>query len=234
MVHRRPRALPLAGALALVVLATTLLMAIASLQGVPQFGDIALGRRSPVPTPSSAGQTTGVPLPRGLPDLPLLSAIASAITILLALLGAALLGWLIWRMVRVLWAARPLSRREGGTVGVGSAMIVPDEAVDAGAIRDAAVDAQHAIDAHRDPSDAIVAAWVHLEEASARAGRARAPSETPGEFTLRILRRRPGLDADLETLLGLYESVRFGGLRADEDARVVARRCVAAIEAGWR
>jgi hypothetical protein len=75
---------------------------------------------------------------------------------------------------------------------------------------------------------------VELEQVSARAGRARAEAETPGEFTVRILRRRPGLDADLETLLALYESVRFGGASADEQARTAARRCLAAIEEGWR
>ena len=51
---------------------------------------------------------------------------------------------------------------------------------------------------------------------------------------MRILRRRPGLDADLETLLALYESVRFGGVPSEEAARSAARRCLAAIEEGWR
>ncbi|WP_439902669.1 DUF4129 domain-containing protein [Microbacterium azadirachtae] len=236
MVHddRRVRLLPLPGALALVVLVTVLLMAIASLQGVPQFGNLLLDRRPPAPTPSSGGQTPGPSIGQGLPDLPLLAAIASVIAIVIAVVGLLLLGWLFWRVVRALWAARPLGRQEGGAVDVGQPAMASDDGVDAGAIRDAAVDAQQAIDEHRDPSDAIVAAWVELEQVSARAGRARAESETPGEFTVRILRRRPGMDADLETLLALYESVRFGGVSADEQARTAARRCLAAIEEGWR
>ncbi|MBS1697601.1 MAG: DUF4129 domain-containing protein [Actinobacteria bacterium] len=232
---RRPRALPLPGALALVVLVTVLLMAVASLQGVPQFGDIVLGHRPPVPTPSGAAQTPGGQIVPGVPDLPLLAAVASVIAIVIGLVGLVLLGWLFWRVVRALWAARPLSRQDGGAVDVGRpAMAADDDAVDAAAIRDAAVDAQHVMDAHRDPGDAIVAAWVHLEEASARAGSARADSETPGEFTVRILRRRPGLDDELDTLLGLYEAVRFGGRAADEAERTAARRCLTAIEDGWR
>lgn len=230
----RPRALPLPGVLAVVVLVTVLLMAIASLQGVPRFGDVILGRRGPIPTPSGAEQTPGAPIAQQLPDLPLLATVASAIAILIALVGLIVLGWLFWRVIRVLWAARPLSRREGGAVEIGQAAMAADEPVDAGAIRDAAVDAQQAMDAHRDPGDAIVAAWLQLEEASARAGRARAEAETPSEFTVRMLRRRPGLDVELATLLGLYESVRFGGRPADESARATARRCLTAIEEGWR
>lgn len=235
MVHDDPhlRVLPVPGVLAVVAVVTVLLMGIASLQGVPQFGDILFGHRLPEPASSGPAQQPGQGA-APLADMSVLAAIASAITIVLALVAALLLGWLFWRVIRALWVARPLSRQDGAWVGVGHADPAPDEAVDAAAIRDAAVDAQYAIDAHPDPGDAIIAAWVHLEEASARAGRPRAAAETPGEFTIRILGRRPGLDTELGTLLGLYESVRFGGRTGDETERATARRCLAAIEEGWR
>ncbi|MCE4024486.1 MULTISPECIES: DUF4129 domain-containing protein [unclassified Microbacterium] len=224
---------PLSGMFVGVVLLAALLMAIASLQGVPRFGDIAFEHRIPAPTPTAGTQTPGAG-ETGLLDSPILGVIVVVIELVIALGFLLLLGWLFWRMARALWIARPMSREAGSAVEVGEASATGEEAVDAGTIRTAAASAQEEIDAHRDPGDAIVAAWVQLEEASARAGRARVPSETPGEFALRILRRRPGLDGELETLLGLYESVRFGGERADEAARATARRCLATIEEAWR
>jgi hypothetical protein len=225
---------PLAGALAGVVLLAALLMAIAALQGVPQFGDIAVERRSPLPTPTSGTQAPDGAQVGQIPDSPLLGVIVVVVELVIAAGFLALLAWLFWRLARALWAARPLSRETGGAGDAGTGAVAGDDAVDAGAIRSAAADAQQAVDAHRDPGDAIVAAWVHLEEAAARAGRSRLPSETPGEFAVRILRRRPGVDAELETLLGLYESVRFGGEQADESGRATARRCLAIVEEAWR
>ncbi|MBN9158238.1 DUF4129 domain-containing protein [Microbacterium sp.] len=230
----RHRTLPLPGALAIVVLVAVLLMAVASLQGVPRFGEIGLGGPIPQPAHTASTQASGAPIPQELPGNPVWATIASVIAVLVALAGLATLGWLLWRAIRALWSARPLNRRAGGDVGLGRSTAAAEEAVDAEKIRDAAADAQGVIEAHRDPGDAIIAAWVSLEEASARSGRRRADSETPGEFTVRILSGRPGLDAELRTLLGLYESVRFGGWSADEDARGAARRCLAAIEEGWR
>lgn len=230
---RRLRTLPLSGTFAGVVFLAALLMAISSLQGVPQFGDIAFEHRIPAPTPGPGTQTPGAGGAE-LPDSPILGVVLVVIELVVALGFLLLLAWLFWRMARALWAGRPLSRETGSAVEVGEISGGGEEPVDAGAIRTAAADAQEEIDGHRDPGDAIVAAWVRLEEASARAGRARVPSETPGEFTLRILRRRPGLDGELETLLGLYESVRFGGARADETGRATARRCLATIEEAWR
>lgn len=233
----RPRTLALTGVLAAVTVVACLLMAIASLQGVPRFGDIGGLPRRPATAPASGPtQLPGIAGVDPLPDSPVLGTIVAVIEIVVILGAALLVLWLFWRVARALWAARPLSRQDGGgaTAGLGEAATAGDEAVDAGAIRAATANAQQAIDAHADPGDAIVAAWVHLEEASARAGRARALSETPAEFAVRILRRRAGLDAELGTLLGLYESVRFGGGRADESQRATARRCLAAIEEGWR
>jgi len=228
------RTLPLVGAFAGVAFVAALLMAFASLQGVPQFHDIALDHRIPPPTPTADTATPGGTGSVQLPDSPIFGVVVGVIALVIGVAFVLLLAWLFWRVARAMWAARPMSRETGGAVDVGEGTAVGDEPVDAGAIRAAAADAQQAVDAHRDPGDAIIAAWVHLEEASARAGRARVPSETPGEFTLRILRRRPGLDIELETLLGLYESVRFGGEQRDEHDRATARQCLASIEEAWR
>lgn len=83
------------------------------------------------------------------------------------------------------------------------------------------------------PADAVIAAWLALEDAAAASGTARAPSQTPTEFTKAVLDRT---DADPEAatdLLALYQSARFSGhpISASEVAR--AQRCLTRIAASW-
>ena len=85
-----------------------------------------------------------------------------------------------------------------------------------------------------DLADAIVAAWLGLEQSAADAGAARGKSETPGEFALRVITLRDGLSRDARTLLGLYQRVRFGEHDADEADRAAARRALQHLEEGWR
>jgi hypothetical protein len=60
------------------------------------------------------------------------------------------------------------------------------------------------------PSDAVVAAWLRLEEAAAGSGVPRLDHETPTEFTGALLVRYE-VDTDAAaTLRGLYQRARFG------------------------
>lgn len=60
------------------------------------------------------------------------------------------------------------------------------------------------------PSDAVIAAWVQLEEAAAVSGTRRAPHQTPSEFTETVLHQY-NADADaLRDLKVLYHRARFG------------------------
>ncbi|MDQ4213004.1 DUF4129 domain-containing protein [Microbacterium sp. ASV81] len=232
----RSRTLPLPGAIAAVVLATVVLMAIASLQGVPQFHDIGFPRPQLTRLPPSAPPQTPGALPGWLEFLesPVLQMIAGIIGTLIVVIAVLLGLWTLWRWTRRFWDLRPMRRQAGAAARVVAQAAATEEAVDEVRIRTGAAAAQEAIDAHADPTEAIVAAWVRLEDAAERAGSPRAAVETPGEFTARILRRRAGFDRETETLLELYESVRFGGRIADEEERATARRCLAAIEEGWR
>ncbi|WP_182253446.1 DUF4129 domain-containing protein [Microbacterium esteraromaticum] len=110
----------------------------------------------------------------------------------------------------------------------------PEEPLDATAVQRGIAVALSSIAAHRDPGDAIVTAWLGLEETASDAGAGRGRSETPAEFTVRILTRRPGIDEPARILLRLYEQVRFGSTPADERMRREAERALAAIERGWR
>lgn len=75
-----------------------------------------------------------------------------------------------------------------------------------------------------DPGDAVVAAWLALENAAADCGLARAPHQTPTEFTTTVL---AGLRVDaaaLDRLRGLYQRARFSTHRVVTDDDVAAAR----------
>ena len=86
-----------------------------------------------------------------------------------------------------------------------------------------------------DPGDAVVLAWLTLEDAAADCGLARRPHQTPTEFTTAVL---AGLDVDaaaLHRLRLLYQRARFSTHPVTEDdvdaARDALRRLVADLEA---
>lgn len=60
------------------------------------------------------------------------------------------------------------------------------------------------------PSDAVVAAWLNLEEAAASSGAPRQDHQTPTEFTGALLTRYEVDTAAAATLRGLYQRARFG------------------------
>ena len=85
------------------------------------------------------------------------------------------------------------------------------------------------------PSDAVVAAWVRLEEAAAESGAPRAPHQTPTEFTTALLAEHVADDRAVGRLRGLYQRARFGrsGAITEADADD-ARSALGAILDGWR
>ncbi|ADB30526.1 hypothetical protein Kfla_1425 [Kribbella flavida DSM 17836] len=72
-------------------------------------------------------------------------------------------------------------------------------------------------------SDAVIACWVALEEAAASAGVAREPSETPAEFTVRVLGVGGISEPELLRLAELYREARYSTHGSSEDARAQAR-----------
>ncbi|MFI5729522.1 DUF4129 domain-containing protein [Kribbella sp. NPDC051587] len=105
------------------------------------------------------------------------------------------------------------------------------EAVDAGL---AAIDSGRA-------TDAVIACWVALEQAAASAGVAREASETPAEFTVRVLGLGGISEPDLIRLGELYREARYSTHGSSEDSRSEARSALlrlrddlAAAQAGER
>ena len=60
------------------------------------------------------------------------------------------------------------------------------------------------------PGDAVVAAWLVLEEAAAHEGAGREPPQTATEFTAALLGRHTTDEPALDELRALYQRARFG------------------------
>lgn len=83
------------------------------------------------------------------------------------------------------------------------------------------------------PRDAIVSAWLAMEEAAGRSGVHRRPAQTPTEHVTAVLARTGADPAATDTLLHLYHRARFSThepTRADVD---VAGRALQALAASW-
>ena len=165
----------------------------------------------PLPVPSLPPQST--PLPgntapqatfHGLDWLgPTLAAIALAV--LLFFVGR----W-VFRLVKELASTRlarvpPADRIDAG-LPVDGPSLTPQE------VTDAVQEALRRLDAAPTPTDAVIAAWLALEEAAARHDLARDPAQTPTEFTAGLLDRSTVPAADTIELRTLYLRARFSSI----------------------
>lgn len=85
------------------------------------------------------------------------------------------------------------------------------------------------------PSDAVVAAWLSLEDAAASSGAPRQDHQTPTEFTGALLTRYEVDTEAAATLRGLYQRARFGvpdqvSARDAEEAAEALERVVACLD----
>jgi hypothetical protein len=176
---------------------------------------VAAGGSSPVTLvnrmgdrqPQNHESAVEVPIPQDLPDV-----VALPFTLYLLFLVALVLFGLIGL---VLALEIPRWRRRRGVRGVE----IEDFSVGgAGSVRQRVEKALQEFTAHphRPPRDAVIAAWLALEEAEQRL-----PHQTPTEFTERL-----GVDATV--LRNLYQRARFGheevtGAQAAEARRELDR-----------
>lgn len=226
------------GLVSAVVALFLIVMIAAAIQGAPTFRP-----SEPVPPASEPPVPTTAPGATGLPEDveidPTSAAVVQALAVILMLLVVAGVVALLVIVIRALlraWRNRPTERRDGVEVAaeVAEVAAVREPEVVIEAIRRGIAGALQAIDERALPTDAVIAAWVGLEESAADAGVTRAPSETPGEFALRIITRRSGIEDDASELLRLFERVRFGAHRATETERQAARAALRRIEEVWR
>ena len=235
------RATPPPGLLTrLSVVALLLLVAIAAaVQGTPGFHlpsylDVTPGwvqSASPSPSPEESAPPPQ-PLPEVAPNQNV-QQIIQVIGIMIAIAAVIAVCWVLWRWLRQLWQDRELRRREGATVAAPLGSVAAEPAVpDAPTVQRGLAGAIVKLESGA-PTEAIVAAWLGLEDTAAESGIERGAAETAGEFAVRIIARHDGVSHDATQLLRLYESVRFGARQADEADRANAREILARIEKQW-
>jgi hypothetical protein len=146
------------------------------------------------------------------------------ITVVLAIVAWWMVRWLRER----LWL-----RRLPAPVEPGGEVIDDLEDPDLPTLRRGVEQAQRDLAASRGATDAVIAAWLALEDAAASSGVARQPAQTPTEFTVAVLDRTDADPAAVRELLALYHRARFSNepvVTADVDA---ASTCLGRLAASW-
>ena len=135
--------------------------------------------------------------------------------------------WWVWR--------RTVRRRRAPRYGLGSPA-TPTAAVatdPAPALRRGFQTAEQLLDTVTDPDDAVLRAWVALEDAAEQTGLPRLPSATPTEFTVEVMVATEADTDAVHELLRLYHRARFsrGGLGTADLEN--ARNCLRALGRSW-
>ncbi|MFI9486291.1 DUF4129 domain-containing protein [Promicromonospora sp. NPDC052451] len=177
----------------------------------------------PATAPDASPTPTAQPLPDTTPDTTWLALTAAIIVGLLLLAGAT-------RLVRHLLATyRARTTTHPDTLPGGTTTAALDHEVDIPEIQDAVTRALAHLQGHTRPRDAVVAAWVALEEAAERAGTHRDPAQTTTEFAGTVLAATPAPPAAVTRLRTLYQRARFTDRPVDRAAVDQAREALADI-----
>ncbi|HEY3438685.1 MAG TPA: DUF4129 domain-containing protein [Actinotalea sp.] len=136
----------------------------------------------------------------------------------LSLLGQVMSGCIVLGLIYLAarwWRRRPRPRQEGLPDGhdvlVGEAILGSKPGTpDLPALEEGLAGAGEHLRSNQLPTDAVIAAWVALEDGAERSGIVRDPASTPTEFTVDVLDRTPVDPAATRTLLDLYLRARFG------------------------
>ena len=190
-------------------------------------------RVTPTPIELPGATAPGLPLPTHAdPVVERVIGIVLQVLFLLAVAGVAA-ALVVFVVRRIRQRRRLLRRREASGDSGGGVVAASGGAVPAPVMRRGISRALQILDERRQPSDAVVQAWLGLEETASDAGAGRGASETPAEYTARIVQR---FDTDRDAaraLLRLYQDVRFGGRVADAASVATARDCLLRLEASW-
>jgi len=179
-----------------------------------------------MPQGQRSGQPTAAPRvtpPGHGPDLSWLRWVGLGLLIVAAAIVVALIASRILA-VRRMYAERPDDELE----------VVGEITPDLPTLQQGAARAEERLLAVGNPTDAIIAAWLALEEAAEASGVPRQAAQTPTEFTADVL-GRTGIDAEpVQTLLGLYLHARFSAQPASAADLDQARGCVRRLADGWQ
>jgi hypothetical protein len=228
----RPPILPRVGAMIGVGIVLVLGLIAAAIRPDWQVDPIVINLPSAKPgrppqLPQASGSATPsmrpLPPPGAPPDLSWIKwvLLALAIAALLVLLGVIAMRLLA---VRQMYAARPDDEIE----------VTEDALPDLPTLQQGAATAEERLLAIGNPTDAIIAAWLALEEAADASGVHRRPAQTPTEFTADVLGRTGVPSEPVRTLLGLYLRARFAAAPSSADDLATARRCIRDLATSWQ
>ncbi|MFI2295514.1 DUF4129 domain-containing protein [Isoptericola sp. NPDC019571] len=157
------------------------------------------------------------------------------IVVTLSVAGALLVAVLLWLLARrVVRALATPEDDDADGLAPGHATTATMADLSLPELQDAVATALARIDDAATPHDAVVAAWVALEDAAARHGTRRDPAQTATEFTARLLttRRQDGRAVpapDVDTLRRLYQHARFTDRPVHPDDVHAARTALSRI-----
>jgi Domain of unknown function (DUF4129) len=149
-------------------------------------------------------------------------------------LAVVIVAFLTWR-----WLTRRVPRSRSGDVGKSAVLtaspaeVVPEPEPEAPVIRRGVEQALRLLDEDREPADAIMRAWLGLQQTAEDSGMVRAAAETPTEFTSRIMGRVFADDSAIKTLLGLYLRTRFGDHPVIAADVATAREALQGLAQSW-
>jgi hypothetical protein len=187
------------------------------------------------PTPIVPPRSSPLGLPgTGEPNPVVQTVVGIVLQVLFFAAAAAIVAALVAFIVRRIRQRRRLLRRRGSSGEVGGGVATTsDGVVPAPAMRRGIARALEILDERREPSDAVVQAWLGLEQTATDAGAGRGTAETPAEYTARIVQRFATDRAAAHALLRLYQDVRFGGRTADAASVTAARESLLRLQASW-
>ena len=176
------------------------------------------------PTFTASPEPAATPPPLDTSDAPDL-----LVPLLWALLVLGVLALAFW-----IWRALPRAPHKAQrSTELGAHALGQPVEPSAPAVRQGVASAQHLLDTIADPTDAVLAAWVALEDAAGRSGVARRPADTPTEFTAHVLSATAADEAAVRTLLGLYHRARFAASGVGPPAVGEARACLDVLAHSW-
>lgn len=233
---KSPRTLLVCVLLGLLVIVAAGLQGTARFTGlrwVPDWNPI----RSTVPPISNPSLARPTQLPEAAPGAGThadLSKILMWAAIGIALVIAA---FLLWR-----WLSGRPPRSAFGLRDVGALTAMPPDVVpepvpepepEAPALQRGVHQALQALNVEREPGDAVMRAWLGLQQTAEDSGILHRAAETPTEFTSRIMSHVSADDSAIRALLTLYLRTRFGDhpVTATDVAR--AREALAGLVRSW-
>lgn len=158
-------------------------------------------------------------------------AIIEIVAVVVAVLLLALLVRVLVR--RIADRGRKVRRDQVAASSGVFAVVDPDTAVPPPVMQRGIARALALLDEPRAPADAVVEAWLGLEDAAVAAGAGRGAAETAAEYATRIVAR---FDTDRDAarrLLRLYQDVRYGARQVDGGAVDTARACLLRLQESW-